>query len=407
MHRVREGPLKSSSSVGKLRFLRPLVIALCLLLLLLSVFGIASTIPLALSGRVDFRPFYPAGYMVRTGQGREIYNYAASERLQNELVSKAEGSLPFIHLAYETLLFAPFSLVAYRGAYLAFLAFNLLTLAFAFAILKPHLAPLQEIWRWLPLAVFACFLPVALALIQGQASIMLLALMILSMSALEGGSDVLAGMYLGLTLFKFQYALPMAFLFLVWKRWRFLTGFAATGLAVLGISLWVTGPQAFVSYVHSLVEMSTRFSAAFGARHGIHPAQMPNLRGLAYVGTGGSQVSSLVITAASSALAVIWSAMKRPSFPLALVAAQLVSYHGLINDTTMMVLPLGLMLSAAAAGKSRSPVWTGIAASVVFIGPAPLLFFGPRFYLLAIPMVVLFIILGRDSADATASFQVS
>jgi hypothetical protein len=377
---------------------------LCLLLLLLSVFGFISTLPLAFSGHVDFRSLYTAGYMVRTGQGQEIYNYETSERSQNELVSKAEGSLPFIHLAYETLIYVPFSFLSYRSAYFAFLAFNLLTLAFAFSILKPHLAPLQEIWPCLPLAIFACFLPVALALIQGQASIMLLALMILSMSVLEGGRDVLAGVYLGLTLFKFQYALPMAFLFLVWRRWRFLTGFAVTGLLVLGISIWITGPQAFVSYVHLLVEMSTKFSAAFG--NGIHPAQMPNLRGLAYAGTGGSQMSSLVITAASSAVALLWAAMKRPSFPLALVAALLVSYHGLISDTSLMVPLIGLIMSAAAAEKSRRSLWSGIAASVVFVGPAPLLFFGPRFYLLAIPMVVLFIMLGSDSADATSSFRV-
>src|SRR5260370_16960733 len=87
-------------------------------------------------------------------------------------------------------------------------------------------------------------------------------------------------MILGLTLFKFQYALPIVFLFMIWRRWRFLLGFALSAGAVISISLWITGLAGFVSYTHSLVEMSAKFSSVFSDRYGIRPQFMPNFKAL-------------------------------------------------------------------------------------------------------------------------------
>ena len=86
-------------------------------------------LPVFLGGRADFRQLYIGGYMLRTGHAHELYDYMAQKRFEDLLVSPAQVALPVNHLAYEELLFMPFSLMSYRTAYFAFLAFNLLLLA--------------------------------------------------------------------------------------------------------------------------------------------------------------------------------------------------------------------------------------------------------------------------------------
>jgi Glycosyltransferase family 87 len=372
-------------------YVRPLAIGATLLSFFLCLCGVLVTARDALQGRVDFRHLYTAGYMARTGHGKELHDFDAAEKFQNAVVGPAVGALPFNHLAYESLIYAPFSLLPYRAAYIAFFVANLSILAFAFLTLRPYLDPLREVWIFLPMATFICFLPVTLALTEGQDSIILLALMICANRAFDRGEGLAAGSFVGLTLFKFQYGLPIALLFLVWRRWRFLAGFAAAAAVVIAISLWLTGWDGFLTYFHSLTEMSSRFSPAFGARYGIRPGLMPNLRGLVQTVGYGATPLTKVITALSSLLVLIWTATRRPSLPLALIAAILVSYHHLITDTAMMILPASLALVAAlsADAKSKNPTRVAALAATVLFAPAPLLLAGVRFYLLAIPMLAL------------------
>ena len=372
-------------------YLKPIAIGTTVLLFFLCLCGTLVTAREALQGHIDFRQLYTSGYMARTGHGRELHDFDAAEKFQNVVVGPAVGALPFNHLAYESLIYAPFSLLRYRAAYVAFFVANLAILAAAFLTLRPYLDPLRDVWALLPVAIFVCFLPVTLALTEGQDSIILLALMIWATCAFDRGDDLSAGAFVGLSLFKFQYGLPIALLFLVWRRWRFLAGFAATAAGVTAISLWLTGWDGFLAYLHSLTEMSSRFSPTFGLRYGIRPDLMPNLRGFAQAVAHGATSASKVMTTISSAIVLIWTATRRPSLPLALLAAILVSYHHLITDTTMMILPAGLALVAALSPNAKRPTLVGVLAATIFLAPAPLLLTNVRFYLLAIPMLAFLI----------------
>jgi hypothetical protein len=383
--------------------IRPFVIALAFVLLFLSACGMLLGIPIALSGKADFRQLYTAGYMLRTGHRGQLYDYEQTEAFQNKVVTPAEGALPFNHLAYEALLYAPLSVLKYRTAYMVFFGVNLVVLAAAFWMMRPYLSSLQEIWKLLPAAIFICFLPVALALLQGQDSIMLLALMIAAAVMVDRGEDFQGGVLLGLTLFKFQYALPIVLLFMVWRRWRLVTGFAFSAAAVVGLSLWITGWAGFVSYAHSLVEMSAKFSTVYSDRYGIRPMFMPNVRGLAYMVANGSSLATHAMTLALSGLVLLWTAIRRPSLPLALLAALLVSYHQLISDTSLIVLPLGWALSASMAGKGNNTVRITAIAGIIFGAPAVLLLAGDRFYLLALPVMALIAVWNGQRSPLMAS----
>jgi hypothetical protein len=368
---------------------RPLIVALAFLLFLLSASGILVTVRLALSGHVDFRQLYTAGYMVRAGSAAQLYNYAEVEKLQNLVVSPADGALPFNHLAYESLLYAPLSFFRYPVAYVIFLGFNLLLLAAGFRMLRPYLSPLCEVWFLLPASLFVCFLPVAMALTEGQDSILMLALFIAATVALDRERDFTAGVLVGLTLFKFQYAIPVALLFVAWRRWRFTAGFAFAAAALAGLSLSLTGIGAFFFYLHSLLEMSAKFSPSHGVQYGIRPELMPNLRGLVYAAVPESPLTVHVAIGVLSAFVMLWTVRRRPSLPVALLAALLVSYHQFITDATLLLLPLGTALAAALSARNRRAVYVVSLAGFVLVAPALLLLAGARFHLLAIPALAL------------------
>jgi hypothetical protein len=381
------------SNINLRKYVQPFVIGATLIPLFFSACGLILTAPPVYRGFGDFRQLYAAGYMVRTGQAAQLHDFAASDAVQDEVVGPAEGALPFNHLAVESLLYAPLTFLNYRAAYIAFLALNVALLVFACKLLRPYLTPLAEIWKFLPAAIFAAFLPVTLALAQGQDSILLLALFIAALRAIDRGADLTAGILVGLTLFKFQYGLPVALLYLIWRRWRLLLGFTASAAALVGTSLALTGIHGFVAYLHSLTEMSSHFSSTYGLRYGIHPNLMPNLRGLVQALALGPTPTAFHVTAVLSLLVLIWAATRRPSLPLALLAAILVSYHHLITDTTMMIFPAALALTASPSSATNSRRAAVVAlAALIFLAPALLLLAGVRFYLLAIPMLALFIV---------------
>ncbi len=367
---------------------KPLVIAVAFILFFLAIWVILVTYQVALAGHVDFRHLYTAGYMVRAGEGARLYDQQRNEELQNRLVSSAPGGLTFNHLAYEALVYAPFSFLRYRQAYAASLLANLVVLAGTIRMLWPYFSPLGQIWELLPAAVTVCFLPVAFALAEGQDSLILLALVVASMTAVDQGKEFAGGALLGLTLFKFQYALPMAFLFLIWRRWRFLGGFAPCGALVGGLSLWLTGISGVRSYLPYLLSISSNYSDSEGVRHGIHPEGMANLRGLVASIGGGSALGILLVTLVLSASVIAWAGFKRPSLPYALLAATLVSYHHVISDTSLMVLPLGLLISGW-KGEALRCRQLALLACLTFLAVPVLLFAGPHFYLLSVPLMVL------------------
>src|SRR6266849_730487 len=240
-----------------MRKIRPLAI-LFLAAIPLSVIHITHffvIIPDALDGYVDFRHLYTAGYLARSGHGGELYDYETTRAFQNQLVNKAGGglALPFNHLAYEALLFSPLSLLKYRTAYFTFVFVNLGLLALCFRLLKPHFGDLSQLPRWLPLALPLGFLPSVFAISEGQDSIIMLTLAVATFALLERNREAQAGAVLALTLFKFQFSIPIFILYLCWRRWSFVRGFAISGGAILALSIAMVGPAVVSVYARELV----------------------------------------------------------------------------------------------------------------------------------------------------------
>lgn len=316
-----------------------------------------------LRGIADFRQLYTGGYMLRTGHAKELSNWDAQRRYEDMLVPLgSEYVLPINHLPSEELLFVPLSFMSYRSAYLVFLLLNGVLVGVSMWLLRPHMTALAERWKWFPILLFAAFYPISRAMIQGQDSIILLTLFAGALWALDRDRDLLAGLLIGAGVFKFQVAVPIVLLFLLWRRWKVFVGFAISSAAAGLISLWLIGFRGLRDYAGTLLGMSVRLnSTADMLRYGTIPVAMINLRGLETAALHNLVPPSLIqVIVFASSVVILWLAAKRPaSLPLAITASALVSYHFLSHDASILIIPIATVLCC------RS-LWAAAIAAVLF-----------------------------------------
>ena len=365
-------------------------------------------LPKALRGHADFRQLYVAGYMVRTGHRTQLYDYAAQAYFQNTLVSNDERALPFIRPAYQALMFVPFSLLPYRTAYLGFLLLNLLLLALAFLMLQPRLRGLSRVWPGLPPALFLGFYPVALALMQGQDSILLLALLAAALVSLERNRDLTAGALAGVGLFKFQIVVPIVLLFLLWRRWRFVKGFMFSAILVGLLSFITSGWAETVVFVHSLLSVGAGLPAVPGEiNFPLRINIMANLRGLIY-GLASLRVPQRWLQVTTLLLSSIVVISVRPrgrqqrggdALVLAITAGVVVSYYLFIHDLSILLIPIVLTLDRFISRNGTGEPFGRAAAAIsalLFVAPMCIFVIPAHFYLVSVLICAfLFVLMKR------------
>ena len=351
------------------------VSACMLFLALFQVATLAVGMKFALAGFADFRAFYGAGTIVRTGQAADLYDYELQHRVQNAVIGGRTAALPFVYPTYAALPFVPLSLLHYKAAFVALLLINAALLAAAVLVMLPYLEPLRAVWPPLPWLLFACFYPVGIALLQGQVSMALLLIFCLCFVSLERGRTFSAGALLAVGLMKFHVVLPIVLLFAIWRRWRFVGGFALGSAAVGLVCLVMAGAGGLKNYVHAMTTAAA--TGAVGAPqdgYQVFSAKMPNLHGLAFALAGQARWGAVLLALASVAV-LVWTALQPPSLPRAVIAALLVSYHLHLHDLSLLLLPLGLILSEGCAAwlRDETPADRRALGTALFWMAAPVL----------------------------------
>jgi hypothetical protein len=319
-----------------------------------------SVLPRLRRGYQDFTIFYGAGKMVRNGQSASLYNLSAQYRTQNEFapdVPIRQAALPYNHPPFEALLFVPFTFIGYLPAYGIWTVLNLAILAISLALLRRHFTEIRSVHPVLLGLAAAGFFPIAMGMIQGQDSILLLLLTVLAMVAAAEGRDVSAGAVLALGLFKFHLMVPLVLLVAI-KKPRLLVGFVPVALALVGVSVGMVGWHGTLDYVQFVVHLEK-----IGAGGAIVAVEMPNLHGLIADMTGayaGSVWTFLLTVAGSVAvlLAAAWTVRKpghsvSHTFALATVATMLIGYHTMPYDLSLL-LPAALFLFVATGQTSTT-----------------------------------------------------
>jgi Glycosyltransferase family 87 len=320
----------------------------------------------------DLRVLYTPGYMLRTGQRRELYNFSAVRRNQDERVADDNGAVPFLHPAYEAIAFVPLSFLSYRTAYIVWAAVNLAILGLIYFLLRPSLAVLSALGpKWIPAALLLGFMPVAFAILAGQDSLVLLLILCLVYRRI-GTNEFQAGILLALGVFRFQVLLPIVALLLLWRRLKFVTGWAVGSAVVLSISSLITGFAAQVQYAKLLRQMG-------GISFWLLLRRMPNLRAL-FMACGLGMVPlalvSLSIFIGAAIVGTRQSAQQK--FLSAVSVSALVTYYLFLHDLSVLALPLLLAINEAL---SRREWWRAALATTALSGFAIFWFARDSFYL--------------------------
>ncbi len=320
----------------------------------------------------DLRVFYTPGYMLRTGQAKDIYNFPAVRRNQDDKVAPDNAAVPFLHPAYEAVFFMPLSFLPYRAAYVVWAGVNFAILGLIYFLLRPCLADLFAAGpKWIPPALLLGFMPVAFTIMAGQDSLFLLLILVLAYRRI-GSNELQAGILLGLGMFRFQVLLPIVALFLLWRSLKFVVGWVAGSAAVLSVSVVITGVDAQIQYARLLRQMG---SVSFW----LLLRRMPNLRALFAAYDFGVVPLVLVSLSVFLVAAVIGSRLNpEQRLLLAVSVSALITYFLFLHDLSVLALPVLLAINEAIGRRD----WLRAAlASAALSGFSVFWFARDKFYL--------------------------
>jgi hypothetical protein len=380
--------------------LKVVVISLAALLFVIQIAVVVLNVTRALNGQANFLSSYAAGQLIRSGNGRALYasgNQISPDKLANSSVT----ALPFDRLAYEALVYVPLSLISYRNAYWIFMVVNLALIAWCIRMLRPCLPKLEQLWYWFPAAVFLCFLPLGLALVAGHNSILLLALLLASAVSFYQEHYFRAGAFLGLIVFRPEFSIPIAILFLVWRRWRMIGGFIAASAVCFAISAAVTGLAASEPHLLDAFTRNTEFVLSSISPNGTsNSTVMPNLWCLMTM-LGHKFLSSNLLHVITAVLALglfVWTATRPPNFALAVLVALLISYRGSIYDTVLLILPAAMVMDSRIGAVSGNQLIARNIVAILFVAFAVFFFLGWNYCLLSLLILALLVPLRSTSS---------
>jgi alpha-1,2-mannosyltransferase len=299
----------------------------------------------AVTKGTDFFYYFCVSKLVALGHGGQIYDSRVLGALERHLASPLRvpgGLIPNVYPPFFAAALAPLAELPYSPAYDVWLLINCIALGLSLLYLERY-AQLSRtgviVFRIAALAS----LPVIVALLLGQVSLLMLALLCITFEALRTDRDRVAGVALGLTLIKPQYALAFLLVLVIGRRYQALLAFIATAVVLFLAPIVVLGWSTDVSYVRTLAH-ALGWGSSVG---GFAPQVNRSFEGFARLLFPAAIATPLSILLDLIALGVLALAALRSRslellFALAVVVALLASQHVLIHDLTLLLIPAAI-----------------------------------------------------------------
>src|SRR5512134_1075079 len=196
-----------------------------------------------LAGRLgaDYPAFYGAGRIIAEGDGRGLYSSERQVTAQKDLFPSHETLfMPFPYPAFVAVAYSPLALLSFRLSYFIHTMIMVAALLLTLRTLRP-MSKVAAGQSFFVFALLILYYPLLKSIIGGQNTAITLLLVTLLWRTAVDGRDILAGLWLGLLLFKPQYGLPIMGLFLLSRRWKIVTSSVVVGLVLWLIGAWACG----------------------------------------------------------------------------------------------------------------------------------------------------------------------
>jgi hypothetical protein len=285
----------------------------------------------------DFLQFFVSGRAVLQGQPQVLYDPDAHYALALRLVPDAAAIRYFpVYPPHVALLFAPFAAVGYLPA---LALWSLVTVALyaacccVFLRACPALVPYR-----VTVAVAAAGFPAFFNVVtHGQNSVLALAAFTAAFAALNNGRRFLAGVSIGLLLYKPQLGLAAACTLVLCGEWRMVTGAVTSVVGQVAATWALLGSDVVVAY--------TRVVARFGEMSAVldvKPYQMHSLRAFWELLIPSHSAASVAYVATSCAVVlgtcVVWRSCAAASvrYSALLLATALINPHLYVYDLVVI-----------------------------------------------------------------------
>lgn len=300
--------------------------------------AIGSTV-IRLAFQRDFLNLYTGGVLARTGHFSDLYDFRLQTAIQDSLVPGLPVHFPFVRPPFYALMLAPLSLLPIQIAFPVWIGLQTCGM---FGV---------WVWAWRrfgPESMVYCafFLPASLGIAHGQDCIILLLEMLAVWLLMERKLDFVAGLILGLALFKFHLFLLLPLAILLRRRWRLLGGYAVGGTSLAVFSVLLVGEAGVRGYWELLMRKDLISLSP-------SPEMMVCMNAIA-VNLGIDQIWFRVMLLAIPIGIALWSTWRtedeRRWFWSAVIGSMLLSPHTFEYDVSSLLIP-GLLVAFAGPDK--------------------------------------------------------
>jgi alpha-1,2-mannosyltransferase len=293
----------------------------------------------------DFLPFFVSAQLVAQGRATELYDQNISAEAIQQIVHRPAG-LTYLYGPQVALGFVPLAQLSFPAAARIWVALSLLIFVACIYLLWRACLSLRPYRATVFVAALA-FPPLYHLLVRGQISALILACFTAAFFAFRANHAWLAGVALGLMVFKPQFLVAIPFILVLSGAWRAFTGLALSALAQLALARIYFGSTVMLTYFDTLLHSSRWISTA---EPGQAQIQMHSLRSFWSLLIPWPELSNPLYLLTSVVVIALATAVWKSSHPLALrfsalvLAAVLVNPHLFVYD--LLVLAPAVMLLA-------------------------------------------------------------
>lgn len=289
----------------------------------------------------DYPAFYAAARIAADGDLDEVNDLGRLAAEQADLFPAGEeGFLTWAYPPHVALLYRPLAALPYRASYAVFTVLMVAAFVAAVGLLRPLVPWVGR--AMLPAVAFGLAAwPMFRGVTAGQNTALTLLLLVGAWRLSAAGRDGLAGVLLGLLLFKPQFAVLAVALWAVARRWRAVAAFAGVAAATWAVTAAFAGAGWVGRWLDDL--------RAYDATEDVNAANHVSLPEAAHAAFEVSAVGWVLAAAVGAVTAWRWWQRGEPDLATAVPAILLGAAHAVFYDVGLTVLTAAVLLPVAPA----------------------------------------------------------
>lgn len=327
----------------------------------------------------DFRAFYTGGLMLLNGIRSDFYSLSTQYNWQHTFMPEMSSQnqlMPFIYAPFVALPMAFLAHLPFEKAYILYMLWNIaLLVALCFLSIRILKTADTKI-KALVVVMGVTFLPILIAIIQGQLSLLLTVVLLNAWLTLRSGNRVQCGLWLSLLLVRPHLIILPLFVFVLKRQVRVLLGIALGSAFLFLLSFLLVGWDGLRGYIDLLLSAFN-----WGDAYAIHPQKMHSWRGFINLVFNTNHLSGmplilwlLGLVFAIALFLLAWRKHLNPKtdhfslqWAILILVMLFTSPHVNFHDVSLLVVP-GILVTLYVTKQNQDVKWSTLLTSLLFLG---------------------------------------